>query len=161
MFAKWYYFPLEKFWYGVFLHGERFPYGIISGVIICHGSCSLIMEFVWGEAYHMVLFPRPPPPLSVLPCDFFQVCHMVFLQGERLPYGMISGRGGGGVRGRIPMWHRRDLRRECVFRDRTNPLHMHDNVDFIHHYQRPNDDDDLSPRLNYTNLLCSYPFSFD
>ena len=44
----------------------------------------------------MVLFP----PGEVLLWDFFQgkVCHMaVFLQGGRLPYGIISGgRGGGG-----------------------------------------------------------------
>ena len=35
----------------VFLHGERLPYGIISGGTICHGICSLIMKFVceWGR----------------------------------------------------------------------------------------------------------------
>ena len=39
------------------------------------------------------------PPGEVLPWDFFRgrVCHMVFLQGERLSYGILSG--GGGVEG--------------------------------------------------------------
>ena len=33
------------------------------------------------------------PPGEVLPRDLFRgkVCHMVFLQGERLSYGIISG----------------------------------------------------------------------
>ena len=41
------------------------------------------------------------PPGEVLPLDFFRgkVCHMVFLKGERLPYGILWGGGGG----RIPM----------------------------------------------------------
>ena len=41
------------------------------------------------------------PPGEVLPWDLFRgkVCHMVFLQGESLLYGIISGGGGGGVRG--------------------------------------------------------------
>ena len=46
-----------KVCYMVFLHGERLPYGIISGGTMCHGICSLIMKFVWGKLYHMVLFP--------------------------------------------------------------------------------------------------------
>ena len=47
----------------------------------------------------MVLFPL----VEVLPWDFFRgkVCHMAFLQGERLPYGIISG-GGGGLGGEFP-----------------------------------------------------------
>ena len=46
-----------------------------------------------GKLYHMVLFS----PREALPWDFFRekVCHMVFLQGKRLPYGIISGGGGG------------------------------------------------------------------
>ena len=82
-----------------FLPGEGVPYGIPSwGTFamwhnfreeICHGICPLIMQFAWGELYHMVLFP----PGEVLPCDFRgKVCHMVFLHGERLPCGIISGR---------------------------------------------------------------------
>ena len=40
-----------------------------------------------------------PPPCEVLPWDFFRgkLCHMVFLHGERLPYGIISGGGGEGI----------------------------------------------------------------
>ena len=172
----------------VSLHGERLPYGIISGGTICHDICSLIMKFVWGKIYikgealpygivsplgkfchgissvgrfailyystlgkfcHGIsygipswgtfavwyhfrgdnlpwyLFPHHEicvgedlhkggsitiwyyfPSGEVLPWDFFQgkVCHMVFLQGERLPYGIISGCvcGGGGRGGEFP-----------------------------------------------------------
>ena len=45
-----------------------------------------------GGVCHMVL----SPPGEVLLWDFFRgkVCHKVFLHGERLPYGIISGGGG-------------------------------------------------------------------
>ena len=44
-----------------------------------------------GGVCHMVLFP----PGEVLIWDLFRgkVCHIVFLQEEGLPYGIISGRG--------------------------------------------------------------------
>ena len=91
--------------YMVFLQGERLSYGIISAGTISHGICSLIMKFVWGEIYHKgeTLPYGIDPPGEVLPLDFFRgkVCHMVFLQGGRLPNGIISGGGVGG--GRIPM----------------------------------------------------------
>ena len=71
----------------VFLHAERLPYVIIFG-----GG---------GEIYHRgesftIWYCFPPG--EVLSWDFFRgkVYHMVFLQGERLPYGIISGEGGGG-----------------------------------------------------------------
>ena len=62
------------------------------------------MKFVWGEIYHRgETLPYgivPPPPLGKL-CHWIssggKVCHMVFRQGGRLPYGIISGGGGGGV----------------------------------------------------------------
>ena len=76
-------FVLEEF----AIEGEDFPYGIISGGTICHGICSLIMTFVCGggEFYHMALSPPPPRGSSA----------MGFLPGEGLPYGIISGGGGG------------------------------------------------------------------
>ena len=84
----------------VFLQGEHLPYGIISaGTIshlfpyyeICVGGGRFTIE---GKLYHMLLFL---PPGEVMPLDFFRgkVCHMVFRQGGRLPYGIISGGGGG------------------------------------------------------------------
>ena len=55
-FAIWHYSPLWKFCYGISSGGggggEGLPCGIISGGTICHGVCSLIMKFVWGEIYH-------------------------------------------------------------------------------------------------------------
>ena len=108
--AIWFYFPGEvllwyffrwKVCYMVFLQVERLSYGIISAGTISHGICSLIMKFVWGEIYHRgETLPYGivrPPPGEVLPLDFFRgkVCHMVFLQGGRLPNGIISGGGGG------------------------------------------------------------------
>ena len=63
--------------------GGGLPYGIIPP----WGSSA--MGFLpGGEACHMVLFP----PGEVLLWDFFRgkVCHMMFLHGERLPYGIIS-----------------------------------------------------------------------
>ena len=88
----------------VFLQRERLPYGIISAGTISHffpyheicvgGDLPYRGNFTIWYCF---------PPGEVLPLDFFRgkVCHMVFLQGGRLPYGIISG--GGGLGGRIPM----------------------------------------------------------
>ena len=48
-----------KVYHMVFLHGERLPYGIISGGTICHGICSLIMTFVWEEEFTIEGEPLP------------------------------------------------------------------------------------------------------
>ena len=84
----------------VFLHGERLPYGIISGGTIRHGICSLIMKFVCGgggggEIYHR---GGALPYGSV---SLWGSSAMVFLQGERLQNGILSG--GCFCEGRIPM----------------------------------------------------------
>ena len=77
-----------------------FPGG---GGTICHGMCSLIMKFVWGgftiegEALAYGIVSPLDCTGEVLPWDLFRgyVCHMVFLKGQLLPYGILSGGGGG------------------------------------------------------------------
>ena len=64
--------------------GEGLPYGIISP----WGSSA--KGFLSGaEGLPFGIFP----PGEVLLCDFFRgkVCHMVFLHGKCLPYGILSG----------------------------------------------------------------------
>ena len=81
-----------KVFHIVFLQGERLPYGIISAGTFSH-LCGGRFT-IEGKFYHMVLFP----PLG-------KFCHWIssggrfaidIPSGGRLPYGIISGGGGGG-----------------------------------------------------------------
>ena len=80
-----------------FLPGEGLPYGIISAGTISH--LLPYHEICVGELYHMVLPPPPPrgsSDIGFLPGEGFPYG---IPSGGRLPYGIISGGGGG----RIPM----------------------------------------------------------
>ena len=77
-------------WIKLFLHhgicvGGDLPYGITPPPPPPGKFCHSISSGGGGGGCHMVLFPP-----SAMRFSRGKVCHMVFLHGERLPYGILS-----------------------------------------------------------------------